>query len=90
MSLALPSALLWNAAGRLGDGQRIILCQRVPGSVRAVRAIQNTWVFQTKPRVVAEIYMVYYGRGQHVVRVLGDFAGYKSSIINWISILTIW
>jgi len=47
MSPALPGALLCN-------GKRVILRQRVRGSVRAVRAFQNTRVFLTETRVVAD------------------------------------
>jgi hypothetical protein len=54
LSLALPGALLCNATRRLGDRQRVILRQRVRGSVRAVRAVWNTRVFQTETRVVAD------------------------------------
>jgi hypothetical protein len=54
LSLALPGALLCNATRRLGDGQRVILRQRVRGSVRAVRAVRNTRVFQTESGVVAD------------------------------------
>jgi len=54
MSPALPGALLCNATRRLGDGKRVILRQRVRGSVRAVRAVQNTRVFLTETRVVAD------------------------------------
>jgi hypothetical protein len=54
MSPALPGALLCNATRHLGDGQRVILRQRVRGSVRAVTAVQNTRVFQTETRVVAD------------------------------------
>jgi len=43
-----------NVTCRLGDGWRLICCQRVQGSVRAVRAVQNTRVFQTETRVVAD------------------------------------
>jgi len=43
-----------NATRRMGDGSRLILCQRVRGSARAVRAVRNTWVFQTETRVVAD------------------------------------
>jgi hypothetical protein len=53
LSLALPGALLCNASHRLGDRQRVILRQRVRGSVRAVRAVRNTRVFQMETRVVA-------------------------------------
>jgi len=56
LSLALPGALLCNATRRLGDRQRVILRQRVRGSVRALRAVWNTWVFQTESRVVADVY----------------------------------
>jgi hypothetical protein len=52
---ALPGALLCNATRRLGDGQRVILRQRARGSVRAVRAVWNTRVFQTETRVVADV-----------------------------------
>jgi len=46
--------MLSNATRRLGDGQRVILRQRVRGSVRAVRAVRNTRVFLTETRVVAD------------------------------------
>jgi hypothetical protein len=49
-----PGALLCNATHRLGDGKCVILRQRVRGSVRAVRAVRNTWVFQTETGVVAD------------------------------------
>jgi len=39
---------------RLGDGQRVILRQSIRGSVRAVRAVWYTRVFQTEIRVVAD------------------------------------
>jgi hypothetical protein len=55
LSPALPGALLCNATHRLGDGKRVILRQRVRGSVRAVRAVRNTRVFQTETRVVADV-----------------------------------
>jgi len=45
---------VYNATRRLGDGYRVILCQRVRGSVTAVRAVQNTRVFLTETRVVAD------------------------------------
>src|SRR5882757_1563583 len=51
---ALPGALQCNATRRLGDGKRVILRQRVRGSVRAVRAVRNTRVFQTETGVVAD------------------------------------
>jgi len=47
LSPALPDALLCNAMRHLGDGKRIILRQRVQGSVSAVRAVRNTRVFLT-------------------------------------------
>jgi len=43
-----------NMTRRLGDAQRVILRQRVRGSVRAVRAVRNTLVFLTEIRVLAE------------------------------------
>jgi len=55
LSPALLGALLCNATCRLGDGQRVIFRQRVRGSVRAVRAVRNTRVFQTETRVVADV-----------------------------------
>jgi hypothetical protein len=51
----IPGALLCNAARRLGDGKRVILPQPVRGSVRALRGVQNTQVFQTETRVVADV-----------------------------------
>jgi hypothetical protein len=39
---------------RLGDRSRLILRQRVQGSARAVRAVQNTRVIQTETRVVTD------------------------------------
>ena len=43
-----------SATRRLGDGQCVILRQSVRGSVRAVRAVQNSRVFQTEIWVVAD------------------------------------
>jgi len=43
-----------NTGRQLGDGSRLMLRQRVQGSVRAVRAVQNTDVFQTDTRLVAD------------------------------------
>jgi hypothetical protein len=43
-----------NSTRCLGDRSRLILHQRVWGSARAVSAIQNTRVFQTETRVVAD------------------------------------
>ena len=54
LSPALPGALECNATRRLGDGKRLILRQRVRGSVRAVRAVRNTRVFQTETGVDAD------------------------------------
>jgi len=54
LSRALPGALLCNATRRLGDRKRVILRRRIRGSVKAVRAIRNTRVFQTETRVVAD------------------------------------
>jgi len=48
---------VWNATRRLGDGSHLIICQRIRGSaraVRAIRAVRNTRVFQTETRVVAD------------------------------------
>ena len=46
--------MLCNATRRLGDGKHVIVCQRVRGSVRAIRAIRNTRVFLMETRVVAD------------------------------------
>jgi hypothetical protein len=54
LSAAFPGAVLCNATRRLGDGKRVFLRRRVRGSVRAVRAVRNTQVFQTETRVVAD------------------------------------
>jgi hypothetical protein len=54
LSLALPGAVLCNATRRLGDRQCVILGERVRGSVKAVRAVRNTRVFQMETRVVAD------------------------------------
>jgi hypothetical protein len=43
-----------NTTHRLGDGSRLILHQRARSSVRAIRAIQITRVFQTETGVVAD------------------------------------
>jgi hypothetical protein len=45
---------VYKATCRLGDGSRLILRQRVPGSGRAIRAVRNTRVFQMETRVVAD------------------------------------
>jgi len=45
---------LCNATRCLGNRKHIILSQRVRGSVRAVRAVQNTRVFLMETRVVAD------------------------------------
>jgi len=55
LALALPDALLCNATRHLGDKEREIRPQRVQNSVRAVRAVRNTRVFQTETRVVADV-----------------------------------
>jgi hypothetical protein len=52
--LALPGALQCNATRRLGDGKLVILRQRVRGSVKAVRGVRYTRVFQTETAVVAD------------------------------------
>jgi hypothetical protein len=59
LSLALLDAMLCNVIRCLGDRQRVILCQRVRGSVRAVLAVRNTRVFQTETRVVADVHCQY-------------------------------
>ena len=44
-----------NATRRVGDGSRLIIRQRVRGSVSAVRAIRNTRVFLTETNFVADV-----------------------------------
>jgi hypothetical protein len=51
----LLGALLCNATCRLGNRKRVILRQWVRLSVRAVRAVRNTRVFQTETPVVADV-----------------------------------
>ena len=46
---------VWNAARRLGNRWRQILCQRVLGSVRAFRAVRNTRVFLTETWFVTDV-----------------------------------
>ena len=46
--------MLCNVTRRLGDGQRVVLRQRVRGSVRAVGAVRNTRVFLIETGVVAD------------------------------------
>ena len=48
--------MLCNVTRRLGDVKRVTLHQRVRGSIRAVRAVQNTRVFLTETRVVADVF----------------------------------
>jgi len=74
---ALPGALLCNATHRLGDRQRVILRQRVRGSVRAVRAVRNTRVFQTETRVVADVQSVW-----RIASVIGLTEGLVTDIDN--------
>jgi hypothetical protein len=54
LSPALPGALVCNVTHHLGDGKCVILRQRVRGSVRAIRALRITRVFQTETRFVAD------------------------------------
>jgi len=54
MSPALQGDVLCNVTRHLGDGKRVIVHQRLQGSVRAIRAVWNTQVFQTETRVVAD------------------------------------
>jgi len=75
LSPALPGALLCNATRRLGDRQRVILRQRVRGSVRAVRAVRNTRVFQTETRVVADEARPAEARLQTLTRAYGVILG---------------
>jgi len=46
--------MLCNATRRLGDTKGVIFHQTVRGSIRAVGAVRNTWLFLTKTRVVAD------------------------------------
>ena len=56
LMVCIPGAKSWryvcNVTCRLCDAKLVILCQRVPGSIRAIR---NNWVFQTETRVVAVV-----------------------------------
>jgi hypothetical protein len=45
-----------NAIRRVGDRSNLIVCQRVGGSVRAVRAIRNTQVFLMETWFVADVW----------------------------------
>jgi hypothetical protein len=45
---------VFKATHRLGDGSRLILRQTVRRSVRAIRSVRNTQVFQTETAVVAD------------------------------------
>jgi hypothetical protein len=54
LSPALPRALLCTATRRQVDRKRVTLRQRVRASVRAVRAVRNSRVFQTETTVVAD------------------------------------
>jgi len=40
---------------RLGNGKRVNIHQRARRSVRAIRAVRNTWVFLINTRVVADV-----------------------------------
>jgi hypothetical protein len=71
LSLALPGAVLCNATRRLGNWQRVILLQRVRGSVRAIRAIRNTRDFQTETRVVADVLLLLPGMGWLLLAMAG-------------------
>ena len=67
LSPALPGALLCNATCRRGDGKRVILHHRVRGSIKAVRAVRNTRVFQTETRVVPDVLSIP-GNIQHIAQ----------------------
>jgi len=56
----------------LCNGKCVILCQRVRGSVKAVRAIQDTRVFLTETRVVADVKL-------HYIQLLQECVG------GWVS-----
>jgi len=45
----------YTSSCRVGDGQCVLLRQRVQGSVRAIRAVGNTRAFLTETRVVADV-----------------------------------
>lgn len=54
-----PSEKFWrwvhNATGRLCEGKSLIRCQKVRGTIRAVKAVWYTRVFQTETMVVADV-----------------------------------
>jgi len=53
--LIAAARVVCNVTRRLGDRSRLILHQRVQGSVRAVRVVRNTRVFQAETIVVADV-----------------------------------
>jgi len=57
-----------NATVWLGDRKCVFFRQRVRGSVWAVRAVQNTHVFLTETRVVADEWTLYMARFHITVR----------------------
>ena len=62
------------------NGNRLILRQRVRGSVRAVRAVRNTRVFQTETRVVADEVIFASVSGCYLAAIMILDYGYKMHI----------
>jgi hypothetical protein len=84
LSLSLPGAVLCNTTRRLGDRQRVILRQRVRGSVRAVRAVRNTRVLQTETRVVVDMINCGSHRGSpEACSELPMCACVRSAVCSW-------
>jgi hypothetical protein len=52
--LKVTSSVQYTRTHHLGDRKAGILRQSVQGSVRAVRAVRNTWVFVTEIRVLSD------------------------------------
>jgi len=83
LSPALPGALLCNATRCVGDRKGVIHRQGVRGSVRAVRAVLNTRVFQTETSVVADqcLYISY------ITQLLWKVTADKNNVIRYYVLL---
>jgi len=75
--------MLCNTTRRLGDGQHLILHQRVRGSVRAVRAVRNTRVFLTETRVVADVPISRYFKSPETDLHIPANASYSDYADTW-------
>jgi hypothetical protein len=62
-----------NMTRPLGNGLHLIVCQRVRGSMKAVRDVWNTRVFEMETRVVAdEIHLYDYTKHDSRAKVMGE------------------